>query len=130
MDIDTQRDQKLKFIEILFIVGGIVASLNIENLKNSNSSSHFGFFLMLSLIYYFTISNSNSPYSVKNSDVVFIAFVLISAAIAYLFSKLVFSFFMGGLLEEITFLSAAFMIFLNLVPFWLLPQKWKSILKL
>jgi hypothetical protein len=30
--IDTQRDQKLKFIDVLLIIGGIIASIGFKNL--------------------------------------------------------------------------------------------------
>jgi uncharacterized membrane protein (UPF0136 family) len=51
------REQKLKFIEILLIVGGIIGGLRLQD-KNDLINIVFGLFLIGSLLYYITISNN------------------------------------------------------------------------
>jgi hypothetical protein len=52
---DKVKNQKLKFIEILLIVGGVVSRLGLTNGHSVNEV--FGIFLVGSLIYFFAISN-------------------------------------------------------------------------
>lgn len=51
------REQKLKFIEILLVVGGIIGGLRLQN-ENDPMNITFGLFLMGSLVYYFMLSNT------------------------------------------------------------------------
>ncbi len=49
---EKKREQKLRFIEILLIIGGIIGSLGLQG-----ESQMFGAFLIGSLLYFFTVSN-------------------------------------------------------------------------
>lgn len=51
------REQKLKFIEILLVVGGIIGGLRLQN-ENDPMNMIFGLFLTGSLLYYFMLSNT------------------------------------------------------------------------
>lgn len=50
------RERKLKFIEILLIVGGIVGGTRISN-QSIIMNIVFGFFILGSILYYITVSN-------------------------------------------------------------------------
>ncbi len=51
------REQKLKFIEILLLVGGIIGGLRLQNIDDPMNLI-FGLFITGSLLYYFAISNT------------------------------------------------------------------------
>lgn len=51
------REQKLKFIEILLVVGGIIGGLRLQN-EDDPMNMIFGLFLTGSLLYYFMLSNT------------------------------------------------------------------------
>ncbi|MEK6977178.1 MAG: hypothetical protein AABX40_02100 [Candidatus Hydrothermarchaeota archaeon] len=49
------REKKLKLIEILLIVGGIIGGLRIK--EDDPMNTVFGLFLLMSIVYYLTVSN-------------------------------------------------------------------------
>ena len=49
------KDRKLRFIEILLIVGGLIAGLRLK--ADDPMVLVFGFFLVMSMIYYFGVSS-------------------------------------------------------------------------
>ena len=53
---DELRERKLKFIEILLIVGGIVGGIQLKN-GNDQMNVLFGLFLVSSILYYIIVSN-------------------------------------------------------------------------
>ena len=53
---DELRERKLKFIEILLIVGGIVGGIQLKS-GNNQMNVLFGLFLVSSIFYYFLVSN-------------------------------------------------------------------------
>ncbi len=53
---DELRERKLKFIEILLIVGGIVGGIQLKN-GNDQMNVLFGLFLVSSILYYFLVSH-------------------------------------------------------------------------
>jgi len=53
---DELRERKLKFIEILLIIGGIVGGIQLKN-GNDQMNVLFGLFLVSSILYYFLVSN-------------------------------------------------------------------------
>jgi uncharacterized membrane protein YfcA len=53
---DELRERKLKFIEILLIVGGIVGGIQLKN-GNDLMNFLFGLFLVSSILYYIIVSN-------------------------------------------------------------------------
>lgn len=69
------RDRKLKFIEILLIVGGILGGLRIE--KDDSMNAVLGVFLVGSLLYYFTVSDLP-----KNSMLIIISAIFIAPSFA------------------------------------------------
>ncbi|MBI4344972.1 MAG: hypothetical protein HY555_05270 [Euryarchaeota archaeon] len=49
------REKKLKLIEILLIVGGIIGGLRIK--EDDPMNTVFGLFLLMSIVYYLMVSN-------------------------------------------------------------------------
>ena len=91
MNDDTIREkkieQKLRFIEILLIVGGIISSLGLKNGIYVNEV--FGSFLIGSLLYFFTLSNlSDVEVSMINYILTIFLFIMSILITAYTFSYL------------------------------------------
>lgn len=53
---DELRERKLKFIEIILLVGGIIGGVRLQN-KNDLMNIIFVLFLISSVLYYFLVSN-------------------------------------------------------------------------
>lgn len=60
---DDMREDKLRFIEILLIVGGLIGSIRLQN-ASDNMNILFGTFLIGSVLYYFMINDRQGPKSV------------------------------------------------------------------
>jgi len=101
---DEFRERKLKFIEILLIVGGIVGGIQLKN-GNDQMNVLFGLFLVSSILYYFLVSNK----MVSNKWPSQIAIYWSMAFISSCFSGLAISPF---ILEKISILYAIMIFFL------------------
>ena len=53
---DELRDRKIKFVEILLLIGGIIGGVSLQK-ENDPMNMVFGFFLLGSVLYYFVVSN-------------------------------------------------------------------------
>jgi uncharacterized membrane protein YfcA len=82
-DIKNQeiREQKLKFIEILLIVGGLIGSSLIKG-ESFEMNTVFGSFLIGALLYYFVVSKR------KNSQADYLPFLIAMTIIAPTFSTI------------------------------------------
>jgi hypothetical protein len=121
---DKQSEQKLKFVEILLIVGGIIASLGVKG-------PYFGGFLIFSLLYYFSLSNMRFT-SKTTKDFVYISFLALFVAIFFtllVISSIEFSTILGfpSIYWKISFIIFnVILIYVNLLPSWLVPQRLKK----
>jgi hypothetical protein len=66
---DVLRERKLKFIEIVLIVGGIIGSIQLKN-ENYGMNIVFGLFLIGSILYYFSVSNKIDSKSIQISVII------------------------------------------------------------
>ncbi|MGB8218349.1 MAG: hypothetical protein WCE94_13705 [Candidatus Methanoperedens sp.] len=80
------REQKLKFIEILLVVGGIIGGLRFQN-ENDPMNILLGLFITGSLLYYFTISNPKI-YSVAVSTFTSISIIIGTTFTSFCFSAI------------------------------------------
>jgi hypothetical protein len=78
------RERKLKFIEILLIVGGIIGGIRLKQGDPLNQT--FGAFLIVSILYYSLVSNLKEDTVSKNKVFFNILFFSLAFIIARYFS--------------------------------------------
>ncbi len=113
------RERKLKFIEILLVVGGIIGGLRLQN-EDDPMNMIFGLFLIGSLLYYFMLSNTKINSKAASSSIligfimaiIFTSFGFSAIAILPFIIKGITSLF-GGLIMIIWFLLSI-LIFISL----------------